>query len=88
MPDAALLSPRAPTIPATQLESWEADLVAFFRECRSRTEGSTETENTFMDYFRPRESGADDNPERKKARRFADRLDSVRHPVGCLNPVP
>lgn len=61
--------------------------MAFFRECRSRIEGGSKTEKTFMDYFRPREPGVDDDPERKKARRFADRLDSVRHPMRRLNSV-
>lgn len=75
--------PLPPTIPTTQLESWEADLVAFFRECRPRIEGGSKTGKTFVDYFRPLGPGADDDPERKNARRFADRLDLVRHLVGA-----
>ena len=71
-------SPDASTTPATKLEPWEEDLKVFLRGCRPRAEDGLEKEGTFVDHPRLCGIGVKDGREEKKARRFAERLNSVR----------
>ena len=75
-------SPDASATPAAQLESWEEDLMVFLRECKPRVEDSLEKEEMFVDYPRLCEPGVEDGLKKKEARRFVERLGSVRRYVG------
>lgn len=53
--------------------------MAFFR--KPGVEDGAARPKTLVDYIRLYEPQAEDSPDRKQARRFADRLNSVRHSV-------
>ena len=56
--------------------------MAFLRERRSRAEDSLEKEEIIVDYHRLCEPGVEDGLKKKEARRFVERLDSVRRYIG------
>ena len=78
MLDTTSQSPDASVTATAQLEPWEEDLTAFLRECKPRVEDSLERQDPFVDY----PPGVEDGPKKKKARRFVERLDSVRRYTG------
>ena len=78
--------PYVSTTPIAQLEPWEEDLRAFLRGCKPPVEGSLKKEETSADYPQLCEPGVEDDLE-KKARRFAERLNSVRRYIGFLYSV-